>query len=278
MGTAAQRLLARAFSPMAASAPPGQRATSQQLWHGVCQLPPPMIASSHKGQCGRIGVVGGSKAYTGAPYFAAATTLKLGVDLTTVFCSVEASVPLKSYSPDLMVRPCLYPAHLGPACLEELAPTTPQQKKETLTVQQVPRLIVQEMDEWTAKMNSIVIGPGLGKDPLIVETVGAFLRHVRDQSDEHPLPLVIDGDGIHVLIEHADLFPPTSAPSSDASSSSAAPASTFHSHILLTPNAMEFRRLWTKFLPDEKTPDFDVDVEGQKEFLQSSEWRSSTIM
>ena len=64
--------------------------------------------------------MGGSKAYTGAPYFASMTALAMGADLSTVFCSVEAGVAIKTYSPDLMVRPCLFPAHLAGDALTQL--------------------------------------------------------------------------------------------------------------------------------------------------------------
>ena len=72
------------------------------------------------GQHGRVGVMGGSKAYTGAPYFASMTALAMGADLSTVFCSVEAGVAIKTYSPDLMVRPCLFPVHLAADALIQL--------------------------------------------------------------------------------------------------------------------------------------------------------------
>lgn len=38
---------------------------------------PPLDGSSHKGQAGRIGVVGGSLEYTGAPYFAGISALRV---------------------------------------------------------------------------------------------------------------------------------------------------------------------------------------------------------
>ena len=60
-----------------------------------------------KGQCGKIGVLGGSKEYTGAPYFAAISSLKIGADLAYVFTTADASVPIKSYSPELIVLPLL---------------------------------------------------------------------------------------------------------------------------------------------------------------------------
>lgn len=68
---------------------------------------PRLTDSKHKGQYGRIGVVGGSLEYTGAPYFAAISSLKVGADLAHVFCQKEAAVVIKSYSPELIVHPNL---------------------------------------------------------------------------------------------------------------------------------------------------------------------------
>lgn len=67
---------------------------------------PPLLdvmVDHHKGSMGRIGVIGGSMDYTGAPYYSALSSLKLGADLSYVFCSQLASQPIKSYSPELMV-------------------------------------------------------------------------------------------------------------------------------------------------------------------------------
>lgn len=78
-------------------------------WPDVASLAlnvvPPLDASSHKGTMGRIGVIGGSKDYCGAPYYAAVSALKFGADLSWVYCSQEAAIPIKSYSPELMVTP-----------------------------------------------------------------------------------------------------------------------------------------------------------------------------
>ena len=65
----------------------------------------PMTFDSHKGSSGRVGVLGGSAQYTGAPYYAAMASLKAGADLAYVFCAQEACLPIKSYSPELMVAP-----------------------------------------------------------------------------------------------------------------------------------------------------------------------------
>lgn len=51
--------------------------------------------------------MGGSKEYTGAPYYAAMSSLRVGADLSYVYCPEEASIPIKSYSPELIVLPYL---------------------------------------------------------------------------------------------------------------------------------------------------------------------------
>ena len=65
----------------------------------------PLSETSHKGSSGRVGVLGGSLRYTGAPYYAAMASLKAGADLAFVFCAKEAAIPIKCYSPELMVQP-----------------------------------------------------------------------------------------------------------------------------------------------------------------------------
>lgn len=66
---------------------------------------PPLTPLGHKGSSGRVAIVGGSARYTGAPYYASMAALKVGSDLATVFCASEASIPIKCYSPELMVSP-----------------------------------------------------------------------------------------------------------------------------------------------------------------------------
>lgn len=55
-------------------------------------------------QLGRVGIFGGSKDYTGAPFFASMSALRTGADLAYVLTAEEAAPALKAYSPELMVR------------------------------------------------------------------------------------------------------------------------------------------------------------------------------
>jgi len=58
-----------------------------------------------KGDMGIIGVIGGSIEYTGAPFYSGLSAIKAGADLSHIFCHKDAAVPIKSYSPELIVHP-----------------------------------------------------------------------------------------------------------------------------------------------------------------------------
>lgn len=62
--------ISRQFSDMA-----------NDLWWQMVKEAVPKLSDPkrHKGQSGRIGVVGGSLEYTGAPYFAAISALKVSI-------------------------------------------------------------------------------------------------------------------------------------------------------------------------------------------------------
>ena len=68
---------------------------------------PPLAPTGYKGQAGKVAVLGGCAEYTGAPFYAALSALKLGADLSHVFCDQQAAVPIKGYSPELIVHGCL---------------------------------------------------------------------------------------------------------------------------------------------------------------------------
>lgn len=77
--------------------------SSSNLISSVKHLIPPLTSTAHKGQAGRIGVVGGSADYTGAPYFVAMSSMRLGADMTYNICEPSAGSVIKTYSPDLIV-------------------------------------------------------------------------------------------------------------------------------------------------------------------------------
>lgn len=54
---------------------------TQDILLKVRKMVPPLLAKFHKGQMGRIAVIGGSEDYTGAPYFSAMASARLGADM-----------------------------------------------------------------------------------------------------------------------------------------------------------------------------------------------------
>ncbi|XP_055923409.1 ATP-dependent (S)-NAD(P)H-hydrate dehydratase [Eupeodes corollae] len=153
---------------------------------------PSLGNGKHKGQAGRIGVIGGSLEYTGAPYFAAISALKVGADLVHVFCQREAASVIKSYSPELIVHPLLD--------LEDA---------------------VSQIEPWLERLHVLVIGPGLGRERNIFETVSQIIESCRAVSK----PLIIDADGLHLISGNRDLIKD-------------------YNGVILTPNAREFEVLF----------------------------------
>ncbi|XP_026755336.2 ATP-dependent (S)-NAD(P)H-hydrate dehydratase [Galleria mellonella] len=140
---------------------------------------PKLDGASHKGQAGRIGVVGGSLEYTGAPYFAGISALKVGADLVHIFCTTAAATVIKSYSPELIVHPLLDSENA-----------------------------VSEISPWFKRLHAIVIGPGLGRATETFNIVSDLIKIIR----EFKIPLVIDADGLFLITENPELIRDFSSP------------------------------------------------------------------
>ncbi len=121
---------------------------------------------SHKGQNGKVLVIGGSKEYSGAPALAALAALGGGVDISVVACPQELSPIIRSYSPDLIVHR-LSNEFLNPKDTEELI-------------------------KLSEKFDAVVLGCGIGREE---ETALA----VNDLVVEIGKPMVIDADALKML-------------------------------------------------------------------------------
>ncbi|XP_064637236.1 ATP-dependent (S)-NAD(P)H-hydrate dehydratase-like isoform X2 [Lineus longissimus] len=152
---------------------------------------PPLLPERHKGQAGKVAIIGGSKEYCGAPYFAAYTALRMGADLSYVFCSQEAAPVIKAFSPDLIVIPVLdHPSS------------------------------VSEISQYLNRMDSLIIGPGLGRNADILQNV----KQVIDEAKRRNIPIVIDADGLFLVSQHPDIVQN-------------------YKKVILTPNVVEYGRL-----------------------------------
>jgi ATP-dependent NAD(P)H-hydrate dehydratase len=79
--------------------------TTQQLLRRLKGVFPDLSQRTKKGENGRIAVVGGSFEFTGAPFYSAISALRVGGDLSHIFCSKFSSPAIKSYSPEIIVHP-----------------------------------------------------------------------------------------------------------------------------------------------------------------------------
>ncbi|MEI8235306.1 MAG: NAD(P)H-hydrate dehydratase [Verrucomicrobiota bacterium] len=69
-------------------------------------LLPPRPFSTHKGQCGRVGVVAGSRGLTGAAIMAANAAVRAGAGLVSLFVTPEIYAPVAAAAmPEVMVMP-----------------------------------------------------------------------------------------------------------------------------------------------------------------------------
>ncbi|KAF5379322.1 hypothetical protein D9757_007615 [Collybiopsis confluens] len=140
------------------------------LLEQIKQIIPPLNGTLHKGQSGRVGVLGGARDYTGAPFFAAMSALRWGVDLSHVICSPTAAGAIKSYSPDLIVHPIL---------------------REELSLSDVKP----ELDSLFSRLHALVIGPGLGREPYMQNFAKLALSIARERG----MFLVLDADALFLL-------------------------------------------------------------------------------
>ncbi len=111
--------------------------TSDSLLRKVIQ---PRRRDSHKGDNGVVCVVGGSRIFHGAAYFASVAALRAGADLVYTAVPKLIAAPIRSLSPELIVFP--------------------------LADQKLTRGAADALLKWLPEVDSLVIGPGLGRQNL----------------------------------------------------------------------------------------------------------------
>lgn len=141
-------------------------------WHdrqGYLGLLPPRPTTVHKGSCGHLLLVAGSRDYGGAAHLAGLGALRSGIGMLTLAAPASLEVPLRVALPEALLR---------------LLPETPSGTAAP------PGDDV--LDQLQARARAVVIGPGLGDDPATGAWVAAFARRCA-------LPLVVDADGLNAL-------------------------------------------------------------------------------
>jgi len=157
-------------------------ASRKDLLKKVYTMVPPMLESFHKGQLGRVAVIGGSEDYTGAPYFSAMASAKLGCDMSHVICEPGAGAVIKTYSPNIMVHPYM-------------------RQSKNLAQSESVDTVSSEVVGMLSRLHVIVIGPGLGRDKLMQDTCAKVIEEARKQG----IPFVLDADGLYLAQTRPEL-------------------------------------------------------------------------
>ncbi|KAE8215611.1 hypothetical protein CF327_g1109 [Tilletia walkeri] len=186
------------------SASPSSSAAASRILSQVKSIIPPLSAELHKGQAGRVGIVGGSKDYTGAPYFASMASMKLGADMSHTICEPSAGNVIKTYSPDLIVHRIM------------------DENKSLDSIRS-------EMKDIFARLHSVVVGPGLGRDQHMQDCGQIAIELAREAN----LYIVVDADGLWLLQNKPEIIKG-------------------YQRAVLTPNVVEFGRLCKKLGVDPK--------------------------
>lgn len=161
----------------------------------IARLLPKRDENAHKGDFGRVLLLCGSRGYTGAAYFAAMGALRTGAGL------VYLGVPESIYAIEAVKlnEPVVFPLPEQGGRLSEAA---------------VPEIL-----EKLPRMDAVLIGPGLGLGQGSFAVLKAVLTHAA-------CPVVVDADGITLLVPHMDILRGREAPT------------------ILTPHDGEFTRLF----------------------------------
>ncbi len=127
---------------------------------------------SHKGDNGRVLIVGGSQVYHGAPIYAglAAATL---VDLVFLACPASVSSTVKAATPDFIVHPL---------------------SSDYLVCEDIPPIV-----ELASSCDTVLIGPGLGTCAETEKALQELFSQVKKTVD-------IDADGLKALRNRLDLI------------------------------------------------------------------------
>ena len=128
-------------------------------------------ASAHKGDFGRLLVVGGSEIFSGAPALVSLVALRTGVDIVYLAAPAKTAYAVSSMSPDLI---------------------TVKLKGDHLSESNVAAL-----EPYLQTVDAVVMGPGLGLHSETREFVKACVSAVEGAGK----PLLLDADGLKAFAD-----------------------------------------------------------------------------
>ena len=123
-------------------------------------------STAHKGDFGRLLVIGGNEVFSGAPTLVSLAALRTGTDIVYLAAPERTATAISSMSPDLITIK-LDGDYLNLCNLDTLKP-------------------------YIGMVDAVVMGPGLGLNPETVK----FIKACVDEVENAKKPLLIDADGL----------------------------------------------------------------------------------
>jgi hydroxyethylthiazole kinase-like uncharacterized protein yjeF len=139
---------------------------------GDCKYLKRRRKDSHKGDNGRVLIIGGSDLYHGAPIYAGLAASKL-VDLVFVASPLSAAGIIKDATPDFIVHPL---------------------SSDFIVPEDIPTIL-----ELAASCDAVLIGPGAGMHKETQKACRNLLRQLENT-------VVVDADGLKALKGHIELL------------------------------------------------------------------------
>lgn len=127
--------------------------------------------TAHKGDFGRLLVIGGSEVFSGAPALVSLAALRTGIDVVYTAAPALSAHDVASVSPDLI---------------------TVKLKGDHLNLENLPTI-----KEYLSAVDAVVLGPGIGLHSETKEFVDACITVV----EEAKKPLLLDADGLKAFAE-----------------------------------------------------------------------------
>jgi hydroxyethylthiazole kinase-like uncharacterized protein yjeF len=131
----------------------------------------PRASTAHKGDSGRLLVIGGSEIFSGAPALMSLAALRTGVDIVFTATPEKTAHDIASMSPDLIIIK-LDGNNLKPSNLAVLK-------------------------DYIQNVDAVVLGPGLGLNPETKK----FVKEAVEAIEAAGKPLLLDADGLKVFAE-----------------------------------------------------------------------------
>jgi NAD(P)H-hydrate epimerase len=126
---------------------------------------------SHKGQHGRLLIIGGNETYSGAPALTGLAAYSTGIDLVYIAAPETAAKIIAGFSPSLITL--------------------------KLNGDYFSTKNIEQIEDMLDKVDAVALGPGLG---LKKETVNSICKII-EKIQLYDLPIIIDADGLKAFSE-----------------------------------------------------------------------------